>query len=248
MTTKKLPAGTPDGCEITGAVSFALFLAFGFWLAGLSGCNGGAPGGPLCEDLVNPAEPSIVDGELSTDRRSTVQVFLHPGGCSGTIVGAHTVLTAAHCARDINSIMVEGDAFYRADSGLTHPDYSFPSHDLHLLYFDDTLPEPYATIGLAAGVECYSLLAQGYGIDSGGALHEREIFELNREFGILFTTPATCNGDSGGPAYGETDEGMVQVGVTSFGTTGPTNCRTSRPGFVDLQDPRNGNWVRENTR
>lgn len=223
---------------LVAGVVFALFT---------SGC--GAPSAPLCEDPLPESSITvgIVDGELSEDRRSSVLVSMPTGWCSGTIVGPHTVLTAGHCNQDSYRVVVEGVDIFEVYDDKTHPDYIFPQSDLHLLYTVAVLPEPYATIGLPDGASCSVLLAQGYGIGSEGALHERVVIESSRQFGIIRTSPATCNGDSGGGLYGWTDQGWVLVGVTSFGTARPPDCDISLPGFVDLQEPINADWIEENT-
>ncbi len=225
-----------------------LFSAVVLLCISFVGC--GEPYAPLCEPpATSSVSPTIVNGEPSTDRRSTVLVYMPTGWCSGTIVGPHSVLTAAHCKTPPFTIEAQGIGQWTTEESLRHPDYAFPQHDMRLLYFDEVLPEPYAMIGLRAGVTCSSLLAQGYGRGSNGALHERVVIESSRQFGILRTSPATCPGDSGGPLWGmNTISGgpPVLVGVTSFGTA--DECTISRPGFVDLQQDMNAFWVRDNVR
>lgn len=190
---------------------------------------------------------AIVNGEPSTNRRSTVYVENPKGFCSGTIIGPHTVLSAAHC--DPVDILVEGVAWFEVTESVRHPDYLFPVHDLILAYTDEVLPGPYAPIGLAEDEACYSLIAQGYGWGSLGELHEREVYETWHGHGTITTGEGICSGDSGGPLYGVQALGVPHlVGVTSWGTSTPNECEGGTNGFTDLNDPANGDWVRENIR
>lgn len=208
----------------------------------MAGC--GSPVAPLCQapDVAPPSQ-YIVNGSPSTDRRSTVYVATADGYCSGTIIGPHTVLTAAHCTNPTD-IMVEGVAWFDVNQHVTHPDYSFPKHDLQVVRSLQLLPGPYATIGLPDGAECFGLLVQGYGVGSNGALHEREVYELSRDYGIVVASEGICNGDSGGPLYGQLAAGgTTLVGVSSYGTNTPNVCLGGTTGFVDLTVPDNFDWV-----
>jgi hypothetical protein len=192
---------------------------------------------------VGSIEVAIVNGEPSVDRRSTAYVQ-GEGFCSGTVVGPHTVLTAAHCV--MTDVLIEDVAWYDVVDTLEHPDYDFPVSDLRLLFVEETLPEPYATIGLPG--ECYGLVAQGYGFGSNGELNERVVNEVGRSHGFINTDEGVCNGDSGGPLYALTEDGPVLVGVTSWGTSEPNVCIGGTNGFTDLTLPANTEWVLENIR
>lgn len=208
------------------------------------GCGG--PSEPLCLlPGLGPEAAYIIGGQPSTDRRSTVQVWVTGGYCTGTIIGPHTALTAAHC-QNPQEILVEGIAWYAVSEYLSHPLYSFPRHDLQLLYFEETMPPPYAELwDPTAG--CFTAIAQGYGFGSAGALHERAVTVFDRGSGILRATEGICNGDSGGPLWVEAPDGTMLAGVSSFGFGIPRVC-DGTTGFVDLTSDGNPEWVKENIR
>jgi S1-C subfamily serine protease len=146
----------------------------------------------------------------------------------------------------MTDILVEDVAWYDVADELEHPGYSFPSQDLRLLFVEDVLPEPYATLGLEG--ECTHLVAQGYGHGSNGKLHERVVNETDRDHGFITTDEGVCNGDSGGPLYAVQGDTVTQVGVTSWGTSTPYECTGGTNGFVDLTAPINADWVKDNIR
>jgi len=213
------------------------------FLLAMMGC--GSPVAPLCQapDVASTSQ-YIVNGTPSVDRRSTAYVQ-GAGSCSGTVVGPHTVLSAAHC-QGMTDVLVEGVAWYDVVEELVHEDYIFPYRDLAMFYVEEVLPEPYAAVGLPG--ECSALVVQGYGVGSGGKLHERVVNETDRAGGFILTDEGICNGDSGGPVYAITESGPVLVGVTSWGTSEPNVCIGGTNGFTDLTLPVNAEWVQEHTR
>lgn len=205
----------------------------------LSGC--GDDFVPICDSGLEE-ESYIIDGTLSTDRRSTVYVLGGHQYCSGVILGPHTVATAGHCS-GMTDISVEDVGWFEAVGELLHEDYSFPMNDLRLLYFDDILPGPYATVAPAT-TECRFLLAQGYGLGSNGKLHEREVRQVGYYNNTIVTEPGTCGGDSGGGLYAVGGQDYL-IGITSWGYGKSPEC-DGNSGFTDLRQYTL--WLEENVR
>ena len=116
-----------------------------------SGCGVELLEAPYCEA---PASTSayITNGEPSISRRATVYLEGPGGYCSGTVIGPHTVLTAAHCAF-VTDILVDGVAWFDVTETVIHPDYSFPVADMTILHTLEVLPEPYAPLATEE-IEC----------------------------------------------------------------------------------------------
>lgn len=168
------------------------FLKF-FLLMALVGC-GGEPIYPIASTCA-----AIVDGEPSSDERSTVNVS---GYCTGVYIADGVVLTAAHCGNPAYAAaggVVRSNVFY-----VPHPEYDRDGlrYDLALVFLDGPLPLPIAPIGPAREGPA---LVQGYGNDEDenrGRLRERPVEVLGQtSWGAIATTAGSCFGDSGGPLY-----------------------------------------------
>ena len=217
-------------------------------------CNGCASDAYCNLPEVDSVELEIIGGTESTDRRSAVLVMnVTDEGvsfCTGAIISAHTVLTAAHCAIETDHLYVRNvttDTNYKVVSRVKHVDA-----DLLVLHTERVLPLPYAELAYH-GLQCTpGLIAQGFGRDENGdfwALKEREVYETHHNNEFIFTTEGICFGDSGGSLYAETPEGLRVVGVASFVRT--ADCRDRRrvprkgtAGFVNVINY--APWITEN--
>lgn len=216
-----------------------ILIAAAAIVSGMAGCG---PSIVACEEPeVASVEAAIVGGTPSTDRRSTVFVGGN-GYCSGTVVGPHTVLSAAHC-ENLDRVCLGFDtACFAVEETLEHPLAVKPgAHDLRLVFTYDELPGPYAEVGYLE--DCDTFIVQGWGRGSNRELHEREINVCLAQSGILFASEGSCNGDSGGPLYCGDD----LVGVVSFGYGAPGVC-DGTGGYVDLNVSDHADWIEENLR
>ena len=214
----------------------------------------------------------IINGEVSVNRRSAVKVHNVGRGtyCTGTIVGPHTVLFAAHCvvgsgkspgdpASQVNlSINGHPSVFGYEGNYEAHPSYDGRGAtgslkfkgDLAVAWFDDVLPEPYASIAETPN-GCYpGLIVQGYGRTENGYsrnLHERVVYETFHNKRTIFVTEGPCFGDSGGGLYVETPEGLTIIGVTSFSRAADCHAWGLRGanGYTNLYTY--GAWARDRT-
>jgi hypothetical protein len=224
-------------------VAFILFC-FGRALAGCGGDD--MDYSPICRhdgERVGSTEAAIIDGVPSQDRRGSAKVFAGGGFCSGTVIGPHTVLTAGHC-RTPKFIEVENVGRYPVVAHVPHPDYNGNvRYDVRLAFVAEVLPEPYVTIA-SEPIECENLVAQGYGVGSEGALHERIVYAVVRYDEVIIGTESICNGDSGGGLYALHADGSYSlVGVNSFGF-GEAGVCDGPVGFANLLVL--GDWVVEN--
>lgn len=230
------------GMKIEPQLTWGLVLiAFGWVCIAilLHGCNL-QPGGqfaPYCDAEVAASVQPIIDGEISTDTRTTVKVLTETKYCTGNMLAPHTVITAAHCiGEEGNDIQVAGTNYVVLGYERTVP-------DLVLMYTDEELPGPFLALP-PADPECLpALLIQGYGRDEngrGGVLRERTVLEHSHSADYIYTYPGICYGDSGSGLVATAPDGSQYIlGVTSV-TFGDCD---GLAGFVNIVPLRT--WVRD---
>jgi len=184
-------------------------------------------------------EQSIIGGTTDTGDACVVGVFAHAAGatsgsiCTGTIIGPHTVLTAAHCVSPAsigaNQVIDLLPGTTLALPGIPTTTRTFnPSwninnlegcHDEGILHTAQTLSPICGRAALNTGA---SLRIVGYGSNThanGGVGTKRQATVSIVGFNNVLVQDGTsnrqtCHGDSGGPAF----QGANVVGVTSFGS------------------------------
>lgn len=236
---------------VIGAVALVVVGMF------LPGCGGTKP---YCDLQRDNQSISIIDGEVSTDRRSVAFFKMQSGYCTAVVVSANSALTAAHCVESTpRYLRIEGED-YPITEYLVHPsredfkDFGFYG-DLALLYTEMQLPGPYARLG-EPGLQCYpELLAQGYGKtekDVWGKLHEAWVEEVGHSVHFIEVSTGPCFGDSGSPLVAFNDEGAYLIGISSFvhslgcrGSDYP-NMRRGSASYINLFNYYE--WVRRNMR
>ncbi len=186
----------------------------------------------------------IIGGEL-TERFPAVGALTYQGQpfCTATLVGPTTLLTAAHCLAGFEAeelrFVLGADATAPQDelalrSLRVHTGYREFVHDIATAELAE--PSSVPPLGLLRHMDerfvGMPLVFVGYGVDDGlrqtGGGHKRRVAVPIEELGpgtfrYLQRGGGTCNGDSGGPALHQDEEGRWLVaGVTSYGDV---SCR-----------------------
>ena len=152
-------------------------------------------------------------------------------GCTATLVGQKTVLTAAHCANTGGSYMFTLSSGTYSGKGVRHPSYSGfnMSSDIALVLLNQAPPLNPSAIANAAPAVGDVVTLVGFGVtsengsDSGTKREAKnKIAQLSAKemtfYGSGNGTGNTCYGDSGGPAFASINGNFVVVGVTSRGS------------------------------
>lgn len=198
------------------------------------------------DETTATGEQTIIGGVIDNGDPSVVALFVHPPGvssgslCTGTVIGSHTVLTAAHCVDPrivgtgqvveilmgttitLPGIVASSTTF----DPLFDPANPFAGHDIGIVHTSSPLSCPPIPIGPLQNVPTRLV---GYGSnthENTGAGTKRTVTtNLVAANGILAqfgnSNMQTCHGDSGGPAFQVLNGREVIVGVTSFGQDFP---------------------------
>ena len=188
------------------------------------------------EDIAGVNGP-ITDGTTYTGHPSVG--WLHIAGntlCTATLVGKKTVLTAAHCIQTGQShVFYVGTGSYTAVSTHPHPQYNATTkaHDIALVMLStepttidpSTISEFTPTVGQGITLIGYGITATG-NTDQGTKRMATNVISnvYSTQFRFNGTgggTGNTCNGDSGGPAFGMVGSNEVLLGTT---IGGPEPC------------------------
>ncbi len=192
--------------------------------------------------------------------------------CTGTLVAPNVVVTAGHCVRGgcatrvfLGQDVDDPDAgkVVQVEEAQAHPDYRppNPTHDLSVLILDEdatVAPRAIAADGMLAAAATVRLA--GFGntdVFSSGGYGRRRMVDVplasndpvfgadsETEFvaGAPFLDRDSCNGDSGGPAYLQSEDSWYLAGATSRAT-----ARTIRPcgdGGIYTRVKSFEDWVR----
>lgn len=212
-------------------------------LLALSAAACGPASAPADEaELATSARDDIVGGSATSEFPAAGAITRYGSPhCTGTLVGARTVLTAAHCLAGVTATSLKfvigatiwsAEAVVPVKSITAHPDY------------DDVKLENdigFLTLGADAPVKPMKILPAmdsswvgrqltfvGYGLvggKGGGSGTKRSVTMPIQSVGktqFVYQTAGknTCNGDSGGPAFAKVGDEWFVAGVTSYGDAG----------------------------
>ena len=172
-------------------------------------------------------------------------------GCTGTLIGRNTILTAAHCVDDSDTavFIVDGKKYYGTVT--SHPDYYYHNYkaDLALITLDYAVPgiEPLPLCETVVNLRQLGIKIVGFGRskfnvnDFGTKRWARNSISSSSYYVIHSSWGSQiCYGDSGGPALLDATHNSPEcvIGVASVTWNKCTRMGHTRPdGYSD--------WINE---
>jgi len=177
------------------------------------------------------------------------------GGCSSTLIGRKTVLTAAHCVRSLTrkyKFTTRGKAT-SSTRVKVHPNYDgnvSDDADIAIIHLEKNVPgvRP-ATLVDSALKAGEPLVMVGFGLTDQGLSGKKYVGDnridtlLDKTFTIINEKgAATCPGDSGGPSFAVRGGKEYLAGVHSRGTYPP--CGTLFGSGIDVRVDVFLDWIK----
>lgn len=222
-------------------------------LVGLAACAGSAE-----IDADGRATSAITNGTVDEGHPAVGALLTSTGFvCSATLVGARSVLTAAHCVSRFPTtyqFVLAGRA-YAVASAQAHPGYDpiTQAHDLGVLRLAERpavepswLAAAPPAVGLAIVVVGLGCEARANDCAYGQKRMTRNAIATVSADDFVFASGASgagghCDGDSGGPSYATIGGREVLIGVHTWG---PASCSGDNH---DARVDRELAWIAERT-
>lgn len=244
----------------------------------LVSCGGGGGGGAESIDQcgalglsATTATAKIANGTDCTDLNKSPVVMIiknnadgSAGVCSGTMISANKVLTAAHCLENAASVDVllgvsaNKLAYVTSNSWQIHPNFTRSANgilgnDVGVINVPVPLPIPSVPILASAAPQVgQKAVVFGFGTtgpaEDYGQLRSGVMKIAAVDAGRIFAdyeggTSNVCSGDSGGPLLLQIGNQLTIGGTTSYGDSA-TCVVGERSVFMNLQSPIIQNFLR----
>ena len=193
-------------------------------------------------------KPFITNGQLDSGHPSVGKLSSGGAGCTATLVGKRTVLTAGHCVKNATTTFKLGGQTYTASQVIRHPSYGGGnSNDVAVVILNQPVngiaPTPIANFTPTNGQQI-TLVGFGktgeYAKDFGTKrMTTNTIAKVRSTTFSFYGSKNICNGDSGGPTFVTVNGQEVTIGVHS------TKSGSCGNGGTDMRVDTYVNWIKQ---